>query len=115
VPITKVKGSAKSVDLRPINILPVIEKLTDSQSVVFETMMITNEQEILTEWQSSFREKHSTETALQLVLENWMRAKDTREREGVFLDYRSAFETADRKLKLKKLTKMYNINGTLYE
>lgn len=115
VPIAKVKGSAKCSELRPINTLPIVEKLTES--VVHETLMkYITENELLTECQSGFREQHSTETALQLVIEDWMRALNRGEGVvAVFLDYRRAFETINRDLLLRKLSTMYKIGGAVYE
>lgn len=101
IPIGKIKGSSKCSDLRPINTLPVIEQIIET--VVHETLLRhIKEHNLLTEHQSGFEEQHSTETALQLVIEGGLRAIDRCD--GVvsgYLGYRRAFETIDRKLLLK--------------
>lgn len=115
VPIAKIKGSVNCNDFRPINTLPVIEKVIET--VVHETLLkYISENRLLTKHQSGFREKHSTESALQLVIENWVRAMDRGEGVlAVFLDYKRAFETINRNLLLKKLREVYNITGFVYE
>lgn len=77
VPIAKVKGSSKCNELRPINTLPVIEKITET--IVYETLLEhIRKYKTLTEHQSGFREQHSTESVLQLVMDDWLEAIDIR-------------------------------------
>ena len=115
VPMQKVKGSAKCYNLKPIKTLPIIEKVI--KSVVYETLMnYVNDEDLLSQCQSGFSEEHCTESALQLVISEWIRIKDRGE--GViaaYLDYRRVFGTVNRDLLLKKLKNMYSITGAVYE
>lgn len=61
---------------------------------------------LLSVYQAGFREKNSCETALQTVLYTWKKALDDKQIIGVvFLDFKRAFETIDRRLLLLKLKK----------
>lgn len=115
VPIPKVKGSNKCSDQRPVNNLQLTEKVIES--VVYTTLLgYIKDNDFMTESQSGFREQHSTETALQLVIDDWLRARDRDEGiVAVFLDYRRAFETINRNLLLQKLQKLYRIGGDVYQ
>lgn len=112
-PIPKVKGSYKPEDFRPINVLPALDK--GIESIVHENIThFIKVNNILSECQSGFREQHSTESAILLVLENWRRALDM----GilvlaVFIDLKRAFETINRNTLLKKLEKMKICGKTL--
>jgi hypothetical protein len=107
VPIQKVRGSNKCADLRPINMLPIAEKILE-EAVITQLKEFVKTENILVPEQSGFREKHSTETAIQLVLSNWMEATDDGETiiAAVFLDFKRAFETVDRELLLYKLERI---------
>jgi hypothetical protein len=103
--IPKVKFPQKPEDYRPINILPLFEKILE----IVMSMQITKyveENEILCTMQSGFRKSHSCESAIQSVLSKWRQMAD----EGLvtvaaFLDFKRAFETIDRKKLLEKLAK----------
>lgn len=56
--------------------------------------------------QSGFRKGYSCETALNWVVENWKNEMDNKNTAiVVFLDFKRAFETVDRKILLEKLSK----------
>jgi Reverse transcriptase (RNA-dependent DNA polymerase)/Endonuclease-reverse transcriptase len=104
-PIPKVKNPKEAQDLRPINILPLCEKVLE---IVLHKQMseYIKEKNILCEMQSGFRKNHSCESAIQIVLAKWRRLIE----EGnvviaVFLDFKRAFETIDRDLLITKLKK----------
>ena len=114
VPIPKVKNSINVVDMRPINMAPVMSKIL--QNIVkkqLESHIKSNN--ILSKFQSAFREKHSCETALKLVINNW---KETMEEKKVivaaFIDLKIAFETVVVEIMLQVLHK-YGIDGVVLD
>lgn len=112
VPIPKVRGTKKIEEFRPINKLPVYEKVLE---LIVQKQLIEyfEKNELFTECQSGFRMKHSCETALQWVLSEWKRNIGEGKIIGVvFLDLKRAFEVVDRKILIKKL-QWYGINGVV--
>ena len=102
-PLPKKQNSIRCEDMRPVNNLSVVEKII--VTVVFN-LLLTHLKEncLLSECQSGFREKHSTEAALCFVIEEWKRVIDDGDMcVALFLDLRRAFETVDRVILLKKL------------
>lgn len=108
-PINKINNPQNPEDLRPINNLPVIEKIIES--VVYKQLIQhVNENHILSDHQSGFRSNHSTESAILTVLHEWIVAtEDKKKILAVFLDLKRAFETVDREIMLKKL-KIYGLS-----
>jgi Reverse transcriptase (RNA-dependent DNA polymerase) len=105
IPIPKLKNSKFPQDLRPINILPLFEKIFE---VVLQKQILAYVQKhsILYDMQSGFREKHSCESAIQFILNSWRHsAEEGNITIAVFLDFKRAFETIDRSLLLSKLKK----------
>ncbi|KAJ8930498.1 hypothetical protein NQ314_016697 [Rhamnusium bicolor] len=79
VPVPKVKDPSKPSEYRPINLLPIIDKIIE----IVVSKQLTEyfeENSLLYDGQSGFRKKHSCESAVQLVL-------------SVFGDLQRAFET----------------------
>lgn len=112
VPIEKKANTIKCEEYRPINMVPIYEKLLE---------LVVNKQivdyiegnNLLTKYQSGFRKQNSCESALQSVLCKWKDALDNRMLVGVvFLDLRRAFETVNRKLLLLKL-KNFGMGSTV--
>ena len=110
IPIRKVNNTKKASEFRPVNKLPLYEKVLEL--IVKEQLnKYLGSNKVLSEEQSGFREKHSCETALQTVLNDWKIAIDAKKIIGViFLDLKRAFEIVDRKILLNKLIK-YGIKG----
>lgn len=103
VPVPKVIRPKKAEDYRPVNMLPTFEKLIET---VVKNQLITyiQEKNLLSKFQSGYRERHSCETALNLVLAKWKEIG----RNGdfilaVFLDLKRSFETIDRVRLISKL------------
>lgn len=104
IPVPKVPKPKKADEYRPINMLPTIEKLIET--VVKEQLMeFIVKNDVLTKFQSAYRERYSCETALNLVLTKWKDIQATGDVIlAVFLDLKRAFETIDRERLLMKLT-----------
>lgn len=102
-PIQKVSRTKLCTEFRPINELETPEKLMEM--IVKEQLMdYINKNNILIKEQSGFREKHSCESALNLVVHDWSQTIENGEVIiSVFLDLKRAFETIDRKLLITKL------------
>ncbi len=110
VPLKKVANTTKADELRPINMLPIPEKLLE---VIVKDQMLKfiEDNDILFEIQSGFRKNHSCETALNFVLAGWKEdIEDGMFIVSVFLDFKRAFETINRSKLIKKLKK-YGISG----
>lgn len=110
IPIPKVANSNNACDYCPINTLPPIEKVLEI--AVYEQLLeYFNKNDLLLGNQSGFRIHHSCETALQLTIANW---NDQMDNDyyivAVFIDFKRAFETIDRKILLRKL-KYYGVGG----
>lgn len=113
IPIPKTQDK-KIENLRPINILPNLEKILEN--IVHQDLTeFVNNKNILSRCQSGFRTKHSTETALQCLIDDWKQKIDQNKIIiAVFVDLKRAFETIDRKVLLKKLYDL-GIRGDLHE
>jgi hypothetical protein len=105
VPTPKVKNPEFPHDLRPINILPLFEKIFE---IVLHIQMTeyVDKNSILCNVQSGFRKSHSCETSVQSVLSKWRHDADSGNVTiAAFLDFKRAFETIDRKRLIVKLRK----------
>lgn len=102
-PIEKVSGSIKAEEYRPINKLPITEKILEI--VVKEQLEEFLEvNDIYMEQQSGFRKLHSCESALNNIIIEWKKSLENQKVVvAVFLDFKRAFETVDRRLLLEKM------------
>ena len=67
-------------------------------------MTYLNTNTLLHKSQSGFRPKHSTESALTLMVDSWLKAINDGKLIGcVLVDFRKAFHLVDHKILLKKL------------
>lgn len=102
VPIPKVKNSIKCEDKRPINKLPICDKILE-KIVKNQIDEYLENNQILNEKQSGFRKKHSCETSLNCELLSWKQhIENNKIVILVSLDLKRAFETIDRDLFVKK-------------
>lgn len=105
VPVEKEKNAKKPEQFRPINMMPVYEKILE-KVVCMQLECYFTQNGTLCEEQSGFRKGHSTETALAWVLNEWKREMDDGNLVlALFLDLKRAFETVDRSILLNKLFK----------
>lgn len=74
-PVPKVTNAMEMKDLRPINVLPATDKVIE-EIMKIQLLEFIDENNILIEEQAGFREKHSTETALSVVIDLWTTALD---------------------------------------
>ncbi|MCG8078589.1 MAG: hypothetical protein JAY75_20420 [Candidatus Thiodiazotropha taylori] len=100
------KGGAKDDvnNYRPISILPTLSKLIE-KFIQKHFMRYLNKYNVLHDSQSGFRSGHSTETALTLMTERWLKAINDGKIVGtIMVDFRKAFDLVDHSLLLKKLS-----------
>lgn len=105
IPVPKVINTKICEEHRPINMLPISEKIMEVfiKEQILDHVKVNN---ILIPNQSGFRDKHSCESSIQLVVSRWKELID----QGktiltVFIDFKRAFETIDRKKLTNKLAK----------
>ena len=105
-PIFK-NGSKDDVNnYRPISILPTLSKIIEKW-IQKHLMSFLNNHNLLHEKQSGFREGHSTESALILMIDSWLKAINDEKFDGcLMVDFRKAFDLVDHNILLQKL-KLY--------
>ena len=112
---TVFKGGAKSdpSNYRPISILPTVSKLFEKH-VNKHLMNYLNKYKLIHESQSGFRQKHSCQTALVKLLDQWMACIDTGDLVGsLFIDFRKTFDVVDHSILMKKLALFKLIESSL--
>ena len=104
------KGSTDDPgNYRPISILPILSKLLERHvfNCLYEFLVC---HDLLISRQSGFRSKHSCETALHLLVDEWLSSIYNKKIVGVlFIDFCKAFDMVDHDILLKKL-KLYNFS-----
>lgn len=105
-PIPKITNTNIASNFRPINELPVDEKICECL-VKNQLLAYVNNNDLLSENQSAFREKHSCETVLSSLIADWKISREKGEKMVVvFLDLKRAFETVDRQIMLENIEKI---------
>ena len=112
-PIYK-SGSKNDVNnYRPISVLPTLSKIIEKWIHIKFTIYL-NDYKLLHTKQSGFRVGHSTESALILMIDSWLKAINERNVVGaVMVDFRKAFDLVDHDILLKKL-KLYKCDESSY-
>ena len=88
---------------RPISILPTLSKFIEKW-IHKQLMSFLNSYSLLHKQQSGFREGHSTESALILMIDSWLKAINDGKFVGcLMVDFRKAFDLVDHNLLLQKL------------
>ena len=102
-PIFKAGSKDDVNNYRPISILPTLSKIIEKW-IQIKLMSYLNKHTLLHENQSGFRKSHSTESALILMTDTWLKAINEGKLVGcAMIDFRKAFDLFDHQLLLKKL------------
>ena len=103
-PIHKSGSKSDPCNYRPISILPTISKIY-KRHVNRHLMSYLNKYCLIHETQSGFRQKHSCQTALVKLIDQWMACIDKGDIVGsIFIDFRKAFDSVDHKTLIRKLS-----------
>ena len=108
-PMYKKDNKDDPSNYRPISILPILSKLLERHVANYLFEFLTNH-DLLATRQSGFRPKHSCETAMHLMVDEWVSHMFQSEIVGVlYIDFCKAFDLVDHSLLLEKM-KIYKFN-----
>jgi hypothetical protein len=109
IPLFKSSDRSDPNNYRPISILPTISKLFE-RHLSKQIKMHLQQTGMIHKFQSGFREKHSCQTSLTRIFNDWLDAIDKGNYVGaLFLDLRKAFDLVDHEILLYKM-KLYNFS-----
>lgn len=109
-PIFKSDDRRKRENYRPISILPIISKVFEKE-VFRQVYTYLTKNSLLSNFQSGFRPKHSTLSALIQMCDEWLESMDNGKLTGViFLDIRKAFDSINHGVLLKKMNDCFGIS-----
>ena len=110
------KGGSKSdpTNYRPIFILPTISKIF-KKHINKHLMGFSNKYDLIHKNQSGFRPKHSCQTALIKLIDQWMSCINKGDIVGtLFLDFRKASDLINHSILIKKLS-IYKLRDSALE
>ena len=109
------KGGTKydPANYRPISILPTVSKIFEKH-INKHLMAFLNKYKLIHANQSGFRQKHSCQTALVKLIDQWLTCIDKGDIIGtVLLDFRKAFDLVYHSILIEKLSLYKCKNNTL--
>lgn len=110
VPIFKSGDNMLFTNYRPVSVLPIFSKILE-RVIHNRFISFIDRHNILYKYQFGFRNQHSTNSALIVLIDKIIGAIDKNEVViGLFLDFQKAFDTVNHEILLRKLDK-YGIRG----
>ena len=104
--VTPLFKTGKRSDLnnyRPISVLPLVSKIME-RAVQLQLVKCLAENNVLSKYQSGFRKKHSTETAIVHFTDHFLENMDKKMMTGaIFIDLKKAFYLVNHQFLLHKL------------
>ena len=111
IPIFKSDDRQKCENYRPISILPIISKVFEKE-IFRQLYCYLSKNELLSRFQSGFRPKHSTLSALIQLCDELLKNMDNGKMNCVvFLDVKKAFDSINHKILLHKMHVLFGISG----
>ena len=114
IPLYKSGDSANPSNYRPVSIISVLSKPLEKH-INKHLLMHLDKYNLLHPNQSGFRKKHSCQTALTSLVDQWLTNINNDEFNGViFIDFKKAFDVIDHSLLLRKLA-LYGMSDCAME